>query len=133
MRYDMRARSRLLALWLGVLLFGGAVPPPGWCQYEVEQEKPFWLRGLLDLRVAQGGRAHAWTDRGPGKTRYGGRSTSQGPERVTRLAFSQLAIEGGVVLPWDIVAKAQLNWEPDSYREGHPSLIEAYFRSRDEE
>jgi len=59
MRYDMRARSRLLALWLGVLLFGGAVPPPGWCQYEVEQEKPFWLRGLLDLRVAQGGRAHA--------------------------------------------------------------------------
>jgi len=26
------------------------------------------------------------------------------------------------------VAKAQLNWEPDSYREGHPSLIEAYFR-----
>ena len=128
MRYDMRMRSVLLALWLGVLLFGGVVPPSGWCQYEVEQEQPFWLRGLLDLRVAQGGRAHAWTDRGPGKTRYGGRSTAQSPEQVTRLAFSQLAIEGGVVLPWDIVAKAQLNWEPDSYREGHPSLIEAYFR-----
>lgn len=128
MRYDMRARSLLLALWLGVLLFGGAVPPPGWCQYEVEQEKPFWLRGLLDLRVAQGGQAHAWTDRGPGKTRYGGRATSEGPERVTRLAVSQLAIEAGVVLPWDIVARAQLNWYPDSYEDDQPLLIEAYFR-----
>ena len=128
MRYTMRARFLMLFLWLGILLLCCAVPPQAWCQYEVEQESPFWLRGLLDARVAQGGRAHAWTNRGPGKTRYGGRVTSEGPERVTRLAVSQLAIEAGAALPWGVVAHAQLNWEPDSYREDHPSLIEAYFR-----
>src|SRR4029450_2638045 len=107
MRYDMCERSLLLALWLGAVLLCGAAPSPGWCQYEVEQEKPFWVRGLTDLRMAQGGRAHAWTSRGPGKTRYGGRSTAEGSERVPRLSVAQFALEGGAALPWDVTAHAQ--------------------------
>jgi hypothetical protein len=128
MRYDMCKRSLLLALWLGAVLLCGAAPSPSWCQYEVEQEKPFWVRGLIDLRIAQGGRAHAWTSRGPGKTRYGGRSTAEGSERVTRLSVAQFALEGGAALPWDVTAHAQLNWYPDSDEDNKPLLIEAYFR-----
>ena len=127
MRYDMRTRFVFLLPWLGALLL--ALPPAQvHCQYEVEQESPVWLRGLLDLRVAQGGRAHSWTARGPGKTRYGGRSTSEGAERVTRLSVAQLALEGGAALPWGITAHAQLNWYPDSDEDNKPLLIEAYLR-----
>src|SRR5262245_32826376 len=127
MRYDMRARFVFLLPWLGALLF--ALPPAQVdCHSQQAQESPVWLRGLLDLRVAQGGRAHAWTARGPGKTRYGGRSTSEGAERVTRLSVAQLALEGGAALPWDVTAHAQLNWYPDSDEDNKPLLIEAYFR-----
>lgn len=110
------------------LLFFCIILPRAEAQYEVEQESPFWVRGLLDTRIARGGRAHSWTARGPGKTRYGGRTTDEGSERVTRLSTAQLAIEGGVSLPWEVTAQAQLNWYPDSYNDDEPLLIEAYFR-----
>jgi hypothetical protein len=64
-------------------------------------------------------------DRGAGKSRYGGRSTSLGLERVTRLALSHLAIELGAALPWDIEARAQVNWETDIDNDDRPLLIEA--------
>ena len=60
------------------------MPSPAAAQYEVESEDRVWLRALLDVRLARGGEAPSWTDSGPGKTRYGGRSTDTGFERVTR-------------------------------------------------
>jgi len=116
---------------LGVLLLFCSLPPQVRSQgeYEVEEEKPFWLRGLLDVRVAQGGSAPSWMDRGPGKTRYGGRSTPQGFDRVTRLALSQLALEVGGTLPWGITPRAQVNLETAAADdEDRPLLIEAYLR-----
>ncbi len=95
-----------------------------WGQYEVEEESPVWVRGLLDVRIARSGRSSSWTSRGPGKTRYGGRETA----RATRLSVSQLALELGAALPWDMVARAQLNWDPDGYTNDRPLLIEAYLR-----
>lgn len=124
----MSTGSSCLFLLFGLLLLCGVAPPPARCQYEVEQEKPFWLRGLLDVRVARGGRAPSWTDGGPGKARYGGRSTSRGFERVTRPSLSQLALEAGATLPWGMVARAQLNWATDIDDDDRPLLIEAFLR-----
>lgn len=118
--------------WLFLLVWGmwlsQAAPSQSWGQYEVEQESPVWLRGLLDVRVARSGRASSWTDRGPGKSRYGGRLTVGGNERVTRFSFAQLALEVGATLPWEVSAHAQVNWEPDSYNDDRPLLIEAFLR-----
>ncbi len=86
---------------------------PAYAQYEVDEDSPVWLRALLDVRVARGGSAPSWTDHGPGKTRYGGRSTDAGFEQVTRLALAQLAIQVGASLPWGIRAQAQANVQPD--------------------
>ena len=82
------------------------------------------MRGLLDVRIARGGRSSSWTSRGPGKTRYGGRET----KRATRLTGSQLALELGAAPSWDVVARAQLNWDPDGYNDDRPLLTEAYLR-----
>lgn len=103
-------------------------PQHAHAQFETEPEPWFRLRGVLDVRVARGGRAPAWMDKGPGKSRYGGRSTSSGFERVTRLALTHLAIEIGASLPWDIEAQAQVNWETDSDNDEEPLLIEAFLR-----
>lgn len=97
-------------------------------QYEVEDKSPVWLRGLLDVRIAGGGKASSWTDRGPGKRRYGGRATATGFEHVTRVAVAQLALEFGALLPWDIVARAQLNWEHETVNADRPLLVEAFLR-----
>ena len=99
-----------------------------WGQYEVEKESPVWLRGLLDLRIAGGSKAPSWTDRGPGKLRYGGRATATGFEHVTRLAVAQLALEIGATLPGDIRARAQLNWEQETVNADRPLLVEAFLR-----
>lgn len=127
---QLRRAVPAAAFLLGSLCWLCGVPPHAWCQdeFEVEQEPPVWLRGLLDVRVVRGGRASSWTDRGPGKTRYGGRTAAQGLERVTRLALAQLALEAGGILPWGIVPHAQLNWEPDISHDDRPLLIEAYLR-----
>ncbi len=99
-----------------------------WGQYEVEEESPVWVRGLLDIRIAGGSNAPSWTDRGPGKLRYGGRATATGFEHVTRLAVAQLALEFGATLPWDITARAQLNWEHETVNADRPLLVEAFLR-----
>ncbi len=103
----MRSLSVAFALLLGLLPVILIDVSSAWGQYEVEEESPVWVRGLLDVRIARGGRSSSWTSRGPGKTRYGGRETT----RATRLTVSQLALELGTALPWDMVARAQLNWD----------------------
>lgn len=119
-------RWLLFLLWL--LVFSVPIPRLSWGQYEVEPQSPVWIRGILDLRVAQGRSAPAWTDRGWGKSRYGGRVTSLGWESATRLAVSHFAVEIGATLPWEIEARAQLNWETDIDSGDRPLLIEALLR-----
>jgi hypothetical protein len=95
-------------------------------QYQVEQDSPVWLRGVLDVRVARGGAPPSWTDSGPGKTRYGGERTASGFERETRYEVAQLALELGAALPGGIRGQAQVNLQPDV--EDQPMLIEALLR-----
>ena len=114
-------------LFLCFLLLFNSFPRNALCQdeYEVEDEGPIRLRALLDVRIAQGGDASSWVDRGPGKTRYGG----DGTDEVTDIVLSQLALELGTTLPWEIEGHAQLNLETlddDDY--DRPLLIEAYLR-----
>jgi len=101
---------------------------PAWAQYDVEQESRVWARALLDLRVVRGGAAPSWTDSGPGKPRYGGESTADGFERKTRFVLSQLAIELGAALPWDMRAELQFNIQPDVAGDYEPWLIDAFVR-----
>lgn len=110
------------------LFLCGFVSPRAWAQYDVEEEERIWLRALLDVRLARGGAAPSWTDHGPGKARYGGKSTDLGFERVTRLAMAQLALEMGAALPWDMRAQIQLNVQPDIADDYNPWLIEALLR-----
>jgi hypothetical protein len=125
-----RGGRRSLCLLLGLLLIGDFVLLPAYGQesYELEQPSPVWLRGLLDVRIARGGRASSWADKGLGKARYGGRTTTDGLERKTRLALSQLAIEIGGTLPWGIIPHAHLSWETDIPDDERPLLIEAFLR-----
>jgi hypothetical protein len=104
------------------------ISQPAHAQYEVEQERSIWLRGLLDVRLVNGGPAASWTDRGPGKMRYGGSPTDNGFGRATRLVLSQAALQIGALLPWDVRARAQLNIEPDIAGNYRPWLIEATLR-----
>src|SRR5437867_2652857 len=90
----LAARIRCFAV-LGLLLGTFASAAIADDAYELERESPLRLRGLLDTRVVHGGRALAWTDRGPGKTRYGGNPSGDGPGRDTRLVLSQLALAIG--------------------------------------
>ena len=76
----MRGLSVAFAFLLGTLPVCVIDVSSAWGQYEVEEESPVWVRGLLDVRLARGGRSSSWTSRGPGKTRYGGRET----KRATR-------------------------------------------------
>ena len=126
---------RSAVLFLAVLILPVAADM-GCCQdaYQVEAESPVSLRALVDVRFVIPGKAPSWTDNGPGKARYGGRSTAGGSERVTRFALSQFALEPEASLPWGIQAHAQLNWEGDVDDNGDitndhwPLLIEAYLR-----
>jgi hypothetical protein len=119
-------KTPVYSFFVSFLLLFFSFPAQVRCQgkYEVEEEKPVWLRGLLDVRIAQGGRASSWADRGPGKTRYGGR----GFDRVTRIALSQVALEVGATLPWGTVGRAQINWETIDDDYDQPLLIDAYLR-----
>ena len=60
--------------YVSVLLLWCTVPAVSWGQYDVEEKWPVWVRGLVDVRIARGGRASSWTDQGMGigKSRYGG-------------------------------------------------------------
>src|SRR5688572_8157914 len=106
----LAATPRLAAL---ALVLGCVMPSPASAQYDTESEKSVWLRALLDLRVARGGEAPSWTDSGPGKTRFGGRFTDTGAERVTRFELAEFALEAGAILPGGWRAKAQLNVQHD--------------------
>lgn len=119
---------RSIAFALLVAVFCSVVSLPAQAQYELDEENSLWLRALLDVRVARGGQAPSWTDHGPGKTRYGGRSGESGHERVSRLALSQLAIQIGASLPWGLRAQAQANVQPDLADDYTPWLIEAFLR-----
>jgi len=96
-------------------------------EYEVNQPRRVWLRGLADVRVVRGGEAPSWTDNGRGRTRYGGETGGDGSERETRFVLAQLAIELGATLPGRMRAQAQINVQPDldDYR---PWLVEAFVR-----
>jgi hypothetical protein len=121
--------SAVFAVYRLILLVScSVVPLQAWAQYDVEPEDRVWLRALLDLRVVRGGAAPSWTDHGPGKTRYGGDSTQDGFERVTRFVLSQLAIEVGASLPGDVRAQVQVNVQPDIADDYTPWLTEAYLR-----
>jgi hypothetical protein len=113
--------------WHLVLLLC-ALSWPACAQYAVEQPSDVWWRALVDVRLAGGGPAPSWTDRGPGKMRYGGHNTATGFERATRLELSQAALEVGASLPADIRARAQVNVEPDIADGYHPWLVEAILR-----
>jgi hypothetical protein len=105
------------------------IPSLSWGQYDVEEQWPVWIRGLVDVRIARGGRASSWSDGGVGlgKSRYGGTGALLGTGRSTRLALSQLSVELGATLPWSISARAQINAETDIDVD-RPLLIEAILR-----
>src|SRR5215470_14582728 len=109
------------------LVICGAFSAQAYGQYAVEADPPVWLRALLDVRVARGGPAPSWTDEGAGKMRYGG-SAEGGLHRTTHLALSQLSIQVGATLPWEMRAQAQINVQPDIADNYKPWLIEAWLR-----
>jgi hypothetical protein len=96
--------------------------------YAMESESPLRLRGLLDTRVVHGSRDLGWTDRGPGKSRYGGNPNGDGPSRDTRVVLSHLALEIGGSLPFGIVPRAQIELETDADSSTRPLLIETFLR-----
>ena len=106
----------------------GFAPLAAQAQYEVDEDKSVWLRALIDVRVARGPEFPSWTDSGPGKLRYGGRSRDGGFEHVTRIELSQLALQFGASLPWGIRAQAQANVQPDLADNYEPWLVEAFLR-----
>lgn len=106
----------------------GFAPLAAQAQYTVEEQSSVWLRALIDVRVARGPEFPSWTDSGPGKLRYGGRSRDAGFEHVTRVELSQLALQFGASLPWGIRAQVQANVQPDLSDDYEPVLIEAFLR-----
>jgi hypothetical protein len=112
------------------LLFAccGLAPLAAHAQYEVDDQDSVWLRALIDVRVAQGPEFPSWTDSGPGKLRYGGRSRDAGFEHVTRAELASLALQFGASLPWGMRAQAQVNVQPDLADDYEPWLVEAILR-----
>lgn len=107
----------------------GLAPLVAQAQYDVDDETSrVWLRALIDVRIARGPEFPSWTDSGPGKLRYGGRSRDAGVEHVTRIELSQLAVQFGATLPWGIRAQAQVNVQPDLSDDYAPALVEAFLR-----
>ena len=121
--FHTRIRYAFLLAFCGC----GAAPMAS-AQYDVESDDRFWLRTVLDVRLVEGPAAPSWTDSGPGKTRYGGRSTDSGFERVTRLELSQLALEFGAALPGNLRARAQVNVQNDLAGDYTPWIVEANLR-----
>ena len=112
------------------LLFAccGFAPLVAHAQYEVDEQNSVWLRALIDVRVARGPEFPSWTDSGPGKLRFGGRSSDSGFEHVTRVELAKLALQFGASLPWGIRAQAQANVQPDLADGYEPWLVEAFLR-----
>lgn len=96
--------------------------------YTLHAESPLRLRGLLDTRIVHGSRDLGWTDRGRGKTRYGGNPSGDGAGRDTRLVLSHFALEIGGSLPFGLVPRAQIELETDADSSTRPLLIETFVR-----
>lgn len=96
--------------------------------YDLPSESWLKLRALLDVRVGRPGRATAWTERGPGKTRFGGKLVGDTFRHVTDVDLAQLAVELSADLPEGFVARAQLNLETAADIEWRPLLVDAYVR-----
>lgn len=121
----------LLALVLATLAAASAAAGGDYAtgdDYALASEPPLRLRGLLDTRIVHGSRDLGWTDRGPGKSRYGGNPNGDGPSRDTRLVLSHLALEIGGSLPFGLVPRAQIELETDADSSTRPLLIEAFVR-----
>ncbi len=118
------------AFLIACLIAVGACAAPAGADeaYQLEAERPFWLRAMIDGRVARPGRAPSWWDRGPGRTRYGGHDTGNGFEHKTRVTASQVALELGGVLPGDLVPRLQVNLETPSDDQWRPLVVEANLR-----
>jgi hypothetical protein len=129
-RTTLAHRITILALALAVLAPSSVIAADdyGGDDFTLEAEPPLRLRGLLDTRVVHGSRDLGWTDRGPGKTRYGGNPNGDGPSRDTRLVLSHLALEIGGSLPFGLVPHAQLELETDADSSTRPLLIESFVR-----
>jgi hypothetical protein len=119
--------ARAWVAWC-VLLSFCVLPFPAVAQYAVDQQSSVWMRALLDVRAVGGGPAPSWTDRGPGKLRYGGSNTPDGFQRSTRLTLSQAAVQISAALPLGIRGQVQVNMEPDIADGYHPWLVEAFLR-----
>src|SRR4029453_11803698 len=99
MPVTMRVRLGFTVSWIGALL-GVCGPQGAFAQYDVEEDQRVWVRALLDVRVAHAGPQPSWTDRGLGKTRFGGKVNADGRfERATRVALAHLILEAGATLP----------------------------------
>ena len=102
--------------------------------YSVATPSRFALRFLADVRLARIGPAPSWTERGPAKTPYGGARSDGGFSHRLRFAVNRVSFEPSVVLPWGILASAQLDWRGDIDQrgditnDGWPRLIEALLR-----
>jgi hypothetical protein len=117
-------RVAIATAFVGLALAAPAVAD----DYALESESPLRLRGLLDTRIVHGARDLGWTDRGPGKTRYGGNPSGDGAGRDTRLVLSHLALEVGGSLPLGLVPRAQVELETDADSSTRPLLIETFLR-----
>ena len=111
-----------------VLACCGLAPLAAHAQYEVDEQNSVWLRALIDVRVVRGPEFPSWTDSGPGKLRYGGRSRDAGFEHVTRAELASLALQFGASLPWGIRAQVQANVQPDLADDYEPWVVEAFLR-----
>ncbi len=120
------ASTGCLPLFLGFLFPFAASAQAD--EYALETERTAWLRALIDLRIARGPAVPSWTDSGPGKTRFGGRATESGFERVTRYDIAELAIEAGAALPGGLRGQLQLNVQHDVAGDYNPWIVEAFLR-----
>ena len=93
----------------------GLAPPLAHAQYEVDEEDRIWLRALIDVRVARGPEFPSWTDSGPGKLRYGGRSRDADFEQVTRVDLAKLAVQFSCANP-DITTTIAGSANPNNIR-----------------
>jgi hypothetical protein len=122
-------REGAVALLALVLLATSVLAGDGdFGDYDVPPESWLRLRGLLDVRVGRPGRATAWTDRGPGKTRFGGVLVGTSYRHVTDVDLAQAALEVAADLPAGLVARAQLNLETAADIEWRPLLVDATLR-----
>jgi hypothetical protein len=96
--------------WLALLL--------ACCAGGVQAQSVSW-RGYLDLRVALPADAPGWTEGGLGKTRFGGGDVVATPAG---------ALAGAFQLTPELLASAELQWQPDQRRD--LDVLDAWVRYR---